>query len=152
MESSPEKVRSKRRQHIDTPLRSGNKKHWSRYTYVQSKIFVQRQRDTDKTILVNNLTKLRQRSTNCTASIAAIHNFRVWSHDVSQVYIHSSEEPMRKVYLKPSKEMNLSSDELLVLLKPLYGLPDAGDYYDKTMADYLRNDLAMIPIFQNISL
>ena len=59
---------------------------------------------------------------------------------------------MRKVYLKPPKALNLSSDELLELIKPLYGLPDAGDYWDRTMADHLRKDINMVPTYHDIAL
>ena len=118
----------------------------------KARLVVQGHKDKDKNILVHNSTNLRQSSTLLIAFLAAIHNFRIWSHDVNRAYLQSSEKRMRKVYLKPPKELNLSSDELLELIKPLYGLPDAGDYWDRTMADHLRKDLNMVPTYHDIAL
>lgn len=50
---------------------------------------------------------------------------------------------MLKVYLHPVKELNLNLEELLLLLKPLYGLPDAGDYWDRTMKERLERKLGI---------
>ena len=50
---------------------------------------------------------------------------------------------MRNVYLKPITELDLSSDKLLELLKPLYGLPDSGDYWNRITSGHLLNDLCM---------
>ena len=118
----------------------------------KARFVVQGHRDKDKNIIVHNSTNLRQSSTRLIASLAAVHIFRIWSHDVSQAYLQSSEKLMRKVYLRPPKELNLSSDELIEIIKPLYGLPDAGDYWDRTMADHLRRDLNMVPTYDDIAL
>lgn len=59
---------------------------------------------------------------------------------------------MRKVYPKPSKEFEMFSDELLELLKSLYGLPDARDYWNQTMMLHFWNDLGMPQATSDISL
>ena len=78
------------------------------------------------------LTKLEQRvlrvlngnklSNKLYHTIASNHRFDIWTQDVNQAYLQSTEKLLRKVYLKPPKELNLPSDEVLELLKPLYGL------------------------------
>jgi len=82
----------------------------------------------------------------------AIFGFRIWSHDISQAYLQSSELLQRKVYLKPSKEFKLSEDKLLELRKPLYGLSDSGDYWNYTMSKHLEKDLNMTPTVGDMSL
>ena len=52
---------------------------------------------------------------------------------------------MREVYVKPTKEFKLNSDQLLKLLKPLYGLSDACDYWQVTFANHLKEELGMSP-------
>lgn len=44
---------------------------------------------------------------------------QVWSQDVHQAYLQSFENPTRKAFTKPPKELDLSGDESLELLKPL---------------------------------
>ena len=50
---------------------------------------------------------------------------------------------MRDVYIKPPKEFNLPKNIFLKLLKPLYGMTDAGTYWWITMLVYHLEDLDM---------
>lgn len=108
-----------------------------------ARFVVQGQKDKEKKFIVHDSTNLRQSSTRLLVAIAAIFGFRIWSHDIKQAYLQSSQTLMRKVYLKPSKEFEVSEGELLELLKPLYGLFDSGDYWNRTMTAHLMNDLGM---------
>lgn len=85
-------------------------------------------------------------------ALAAIFGFRVWSQDVSQAYLQSADKLLREVYIKPTQEFHLNSDQLLKLLKPLYGLADAGDYWDIIMARHLNQDFSMDRTALDISL
>lgn len=76
-------------------------------------------------------------------ALAAIFGFRIWSQDVTQAYLQSAGTLLRDVYVKPPKEFHLAPNQLLNLLKPLYGLTDAGDYWDATITHHLKNDLEM---------
>jgi Reverse transcriptase (RNA-dependent DNA polymerase) len=53
---------------------------------------------------------------------------------------------MRDIFLQPPKEMQLSSDEFLKLMKPLYGLSDSGDSWYHTLRHYHLQDLQMEPL------
>ena len=113
----------------------------------KARFFVQGHKDNDKEYLVHNSTNLRQYSTRIVAFIASINGFDIWTQDVTQAYLQSTEKLLRKVYLKPPKELNLSSDEVLEPLKPLYGLPDSGDYWNRTMSNHITNNLGMTPSY-----
>lgn len=62
---------------------------------------------------------------------------------VTQAYMQKSEKLMRDVYLKHFKEMNIQSNQLVQLLKPLYGLSESGDYWGRTCRKHLENELDM---------
>jgi hypothetical protein len=50
---------------------------------------------------------------------------------------------MRDVYLDPKGKFELSSDQVLKLLKPLYGLAGSGDYWAATFSNHLTQDFGM---------
>lgn len=41
---------------------------------------------------------------------------------------------------------------LLGLLRPLYGLPDTGDYWHATFASHMKNELGMLQSFGDFAL
>jgi hypothetical protein len=50
---------------------------------------------------------------------------------------------MRDVYIKPSAEFELNANQVLKLLRPLYGLADSGDYCGSTLINHLKEELGM---------
>jgi Reverse transcriptase (RNA-dependent DNA polymerase) len=95
---------------------------------------------------------MRQSSTRLILALTATNSFRIWSQDVKQAYLQSSEKLMRKVYLKPSKSFGLPQNALLELHKTLYGEADSKDYWHNTMSRYLKEDLKMKPCTDEMSL
>jgi Reverse transcriptase (RNA-dependent DNA polymerase) len=110
----------------------------------KARYVVQGHRDKEKTSMVHHNTTARQQSTRLLIGLAAIFGFRVCTHDVQQAYLQSAENLLRDVYLKPPAVLNLSSDTMLKLLRPLYGLCDAGDYWARTILDHLTKDLNLV--------
>ena len=109
----------------------------------KARFVVQGHRDKDKNKLVHTSTNLWHHSIRLINALAAVFGFRVWSQDVTQAYLQSADKLMREVYIRPTKEFRLNENQLLRLLKPLYGLTDAGDYWDVTMTNHLKKDLNM---------
>jgi len=73
-----------------------------------------------------------------------------FSHDVNQAYLQSKDAMARELYVKvrprDAQYFRLDENELLRMLKPLYGVPEAGDYWDVTFALHVKEDLVMDPL------
>jgi Reverse transcriptase (RNA-dependent DNA polymerase) len=109
----------------------------------KARYVVQGHKDREKSLLVHNSTTVRQSSTRLIMTLAATFGFRIWSQDVKQAYLQSSDNLMRQVFLRPSKEFELPPGKLLKLQKPLYGLADSGDYWYNTMSKHIKDDIGM---------
>ena len=99
-------------------------------------------RDRDKHTVVHNSTNAKQSSIRLLVALATMLGFDLWSLDVKQAYLQSSANLRRDVFVRP-KELNLAPDELLQVIKPLYGLTDSGDYWCETFARFHVRDLRM---------
>lgn len=106
-------------------------------------------RDRDKPYMVHDTSTLRISSIRLILSIAAVMQFRCFSHDVTQAYLQSKSHLTREVYIRPKERdkeiLGVKDGELFKLIRPLYGLCDAGDYWGETMTSHLINDLKMRP-------
>ena len=79
-------------------------------------------------------------------ALALAHNFDVWSSDVKLEYLQSAEPLTRRVFINnPAPEFQLDPDKCFELLKPLYGISDAGDFWHMTLNKYLINELCLMP-------
>lgn len=115
----------------------------------KSRYVAQGYKDRDKRFVVHNLSTLRQRSTKMVVSTSAVRGYRLFAHDVNQSYLQSMENMTRDVYLQPRaadrEYFGIGEDEVLQLVRPLYGICDAGDYWAATFTAHVENDLGMAP-------
>lgn len=122
----------------------------------KGRFVAQGHKDKDKPFVVHNNPTLRQRSTKIIVSASAVLTFRVFSHDVNQSYLQSKDHLSREIYLQPRLAdmdlFGLKEGECLHLLKPLYGICDAGDYWGITVASHIKEDLKMAPLTADPSL
>lgn len=84
--------------------------------------------------------------------VTNVFGFALCSTEVSQAYLQSVVKVLRDVYLHPTKESHLPPGTLLKLLRPLYGLPDAGDYWHSTFSHHMTKDLGMQQAFRDLAL
>ena len=110
----------------------------------------------DKPFMVHNITTLRQSSTRIIVSVAAIKSFRLFSHDMTQAYLQSDETLTRKVFLLPKRKdmghFRISEKEIPQLLRPIYDMTDASDYWGVTVDNHAKNDLGLVPLLGDPSL
>jgi Reverse transcriptase (RNA-dependent DNA polymerase) len=108
----------------------------------KARLVVGGHRDRLKPKLVHNSTTVSQTSVRMTMTVAALFGFTLWSSDVRQAYLQSAVPLMRDVFLKPDC-LELNQDELVKILKPLYGLSDSGDYWHETLRAFHLDHLHM---------
>jgi hypothetical protein len=90
--------------------------------------------DRDKRHVVHNATNLKQSSIHILLPLASILGFNTWSADIIQAYLQSASNLHRKIFVRPNI-LQLDPDQLLQVVKPLYGLSDAGDYWGQFLTD-----------------
>jgi hypothetical protein len=94
--------------------------------------------------LVHVSSTLQQTHARVLIALAAVLGFPVWTVDIQQAYLQSATPLLRDVYVKPDPQaIRLGNDELLRLLKPLYGLEDAGDYWAVTLSRFHTDHLGL---------
>lgn len=111
----------------------------------KSRYVAQGHKDRDKLFLVHNLTTLRERFTKIVMSTSAVRGLRLFAHDLNQSYLYSKEKMTRDVYLQSPAEdreyFGIIEDEVLHLVRPLYVICDAGDYWALTFIAHVEGDL-----------
>lgn len=83
-------------------------------------------------------------------SLAAIMGFSLWSQDILQGDIQGAKLLLRMVNIRAAPEFQVISNQPLQILKPLYGLSNAGDNWHATFARHLASYLGMAPISRNL--
>lgn len=60
------------------------------------------------------------------AIAACFPELDAYLRDITQAYVQALSELERMIYLKPLAEMNLEDDDIILCVKPLYGIPESG--------------------------
>ena len=108
-------------------------------------------RDKEKSSLVHNATNLRASSIRMLVALATAFGFDIWSTDINQAYLQSASELKRDVFIKPNM-LELGTDELIQIVKPLYGLPESEDYWGETLTRHHLDQLRMQQAEEDFSL
>jgi hypothetical protein len=76
-----------------------------------------------------------------------IDTTELYLYNISQAYIQSITLLNCNFYINPpcelARELNLNNDSVLKVVKPLYGIPEAGNHWFKTYYSYYINELSM---------
>lgn len=126
------------------------KNHNTPQEFPKARFVAQGHRDKAKEFVVHNLATLRQRSTRLLVSTSAVLGLRLFAHDITQAYLQSRDKFSRQLYLRPRPAdihlFDMDADELLHIELPLYGVCDAGDYWNATINAHIEEDLKMTPL------
>ena len=108
-------------------------------------------RDRDKRNIVHNANTLKPVSIHLMLDLASILGFDIWTTGINQAYLQSAENLRRKIFVRPDV-LELEPNELLQVVKPLYGLSDAGDYWGETLTENHLKELEMDQVTGDFSL
>ncbi|KHJ34346.1 hypothetical protein EV44_g3284 [Erysiphe necator] len=75
---------------------------------------------------------LHRKSQRLIPSLAIYKNFDIFTRDISQAYTQSKSQLLRDFYVRPSTELDLPTNTILKVLRPLYGVPEAGTHWFHT--------------------
>lgn len=78
------------------------------------------------------------------AASAVRRGRKVYVRDITQAYTQADEDLKRMVYLEPPVEMGLPEGKVLLCIRPLYGVPEAGLFWYSTYSSYHTDDLQML--------
>lgn len=88
----------------------------------KSRFILQAHRDKMKKSLVHDIPVARKYAIKIVVGIATTFGFRLFSTDLTQADIQSSEALNRDILINSPKKIESGPEELIKLLKPLYGL------------------------------
>lgn len=102
----------------------------------KARFVVKRYKDAIKQSLTHNTFIVTILSTKILVTFSEIFSFHRYTSDITQSCLQSSEYLLGEVYLSPPKKMIFKSNQLVWLLKPLCGLAESGDYWEKFRKHY----------------
>ena len=103
-------------------------------------------RDKLKHFLVHGAQIVQPSLTRLLFAFFSAHGFIIWHSDVNLGYLQCSEPLERRVLVKnPTPKFEPKPWEYLELLKPLYGLGKAGDFWHKSFTEHLKKELHIMP-------
>ena len=115
--------------------------------FEKSRLVVQAYNDANKDLVLTEsptIQRCSQRLLLCFA--ACIDNVDLYLRDVTQAYVQSTTKLNREFYVRPPQELahRFPPDAILQCVKPLYGIPEAGNHWFKTYHGHHVNKLSMV--------
>ena len=116
--------------------------------YEKSRLVVQAYNDSNKTLVLTQsptIQRMSQRLIVCLGAILGETNLHL--RDVTQAYVQSTSDLNRDFYIRPPPELvkilGASNDCILKVVKPLYGVPEAGNHWFATYHKHHLEKLGM---------
>ena len=101
--------------------------------FQKSRLVIQAYRDGEKdTVLTQSPTIQRVSQRLILALAVTIGNTELYLRDITQAYMQSKTQLNRQFYVRPPAELKLQKGTILRVIKPLYGVPEAGNHWFNT--------------------
>jgi hypothetical protein len=116
---------------------------------MKSRLVVQAYNDDEKHLVLTQsptIQRISQRIVLCIAA-TSMETTGLYLRDISQAYVQSTTSLNRDFYVNPpyelAQQLNLQNDSILKVVKPLYGVPEAGNHWFKTYHSHHLKELSM---------
>jgi len=115
--------------------------------FEKSRLVVQAYNDQEKELVLTQSPTIQRVSQRLILCIAAMGPHSLYLRDISQAYVQSTTNLNREFYVRPPRELQtelgIDKDSVLKVLKPLYGVPEAGNHWFKTYHSHHVQQLHM---------
>ena len=119
--------------------------------YEKSRLVVQAYNDQEKDLVLTQSPTIQRVSQRLIVCLAAMfqdnNNIKLYLRDVTQAYVQSTSNLNREFYIRPPPELisllGASSDCVVKVMKPLYGVPEAGNHWFATYHTHHKENLGM---------
>ena len=118
---------------------------------LKSRLVVQVYKDDNKVLVLTQsptIQRVSQRIILALAPTLADDGVNLAIRDISQAYVQSATQLNRTFYVRPptelTRQMGLPDGSILRVVKPLYGVPEAGNHWFKTYHDHHTHNLDMV--------
>lgn len=120
--------------------------------FEKSRLVVQAYNDLNKDLVLTQsptIQRVSQRLIVCLAAVLQNDDTGLYLRDVTQAYVQSTSELNRDFYIRPPPELatmlgiKANSDCILKVIKPLYGVPEAGNHWFATYHGHHVDRLGM---------
>jgi Reverse transcriptase (RNA-dependent DNA polymerase) len=116
--------------------------------YEKSRLVIQAYNDQGKKTVLTQSPTIQRVSQRIIAALAPslfIRGILLFCRDITQAYIQSTSKLARPIYATPPKEMHgeFPDDVILKIIKPLYGIPEAGTHWFGTYFVHHKEKLDM---------
>ncbi|KAI0996915.1 hypothetical protein K3495_g11268 [Podosphaera aphanis] len=115
--------------------------------YEKSRLVIQAYHDDEKVEILTQAPTIQRASQRLIMALAPSlsDSCRIYIRDISQAYIQSTTKLNRLILAKPPKEiaMSINQNTLMRLIKPLYGIPEAGTHWFKTYHKHHTEKLSL---------
>ncbi|KAI1005289.1 hypothetical protein K3495_g2938 [Podosphaera aphanis] len=110
--------------------------------FEKSRLVVQAYKDKDKHLVLTQSPTIQRVSQRIILALAASLPLDIYLRDISQAYVQSTTNLNRDFYIRPPTELG-GDGTILKVIKPLYGVPEAGNHWFKTYHHHHIKNLAM---------
>jgi hypothetical protein len=105
--------------------------------FEKSRLVVQAYNDQDKNLILTQSPTIQRVSQRIILALALTLQQKqpanaIYLWDISQAYVQSNTHLNREIFIHPPSELGLSKNSILRVIKPLYGVLEAGNHWFQT--------------------